>query len=403
MRFREFGTSSKQRWFHGTPDAREVEKQGGFTDRTVSVSYIKDLKKYSEIMQQMEDAREKDKDMYFSLLKEIPQFKGTYTYKKPLFLSDHYGVAKTYADPRRAFDYQGAVERVFEVDVQCDRIVEIAAPGEIFRFISVDRVRRGFINSGVSQPEIDALIAMFNFYIDDNKGIQTDVIAAIGNWLKFDCIDVKGVLDSYHGGTTKSTVRMVLDPRKARVKVKEGSPDTIAGSYTPDLVFSKQWLCETLSQLLNGQSAGTIYALGSWYGNIGVFLQKANIVFDHLVLIEQEREKLEASKRLLPTLMDDGMVSFVLGDATSIEYPQNCTIINTSGNEMSNDWLENTPFGTCVVIQGRNNTTSPVPTQTQTLREFDATFPLSRTLYLNEIELSDPGVSYSRFMKIGIR
>ncbi len=49
------------------------------------------------------------------------------------------------------------------------------------------------------------------------KGIRTDDIAAIGNWLKFDCIDVVGVLDSYRGGKESSTVRMVLDPTKAKV------------------------------------------------------------------------------------------------------------------------------------------------------------------------------------------
>ena len=59
---------------------------------------------------------------------------------------------------------------------------------------------------------------MFNYYISDNKGIQTDVIAAIGNYLGFDCIDVIGVLDSYHGGTVKSTVRMVLNPSNVRIK-----------------------------------------------------------------------------------------------------------------------------------------------------------------------------------------
>jgi hypothetical protein len=79
-------------------------------------------------------------------------------------------------------------------------------------------VKKGFINSGVSEEEVDRLISMFNYYISDSKGIKTDVIAAIGNWLDFDCIDVIGVLDSYHGGTVKSTVRMVLDPTIVKIK-----------------------------------------------------------------------------------------------------------------------------------------------------------------------------------------
>ena len=133
-------------------------------------------------------------------------------------MSDKHSIAKTYADPKRAFDYQNALEKVFEVAVDCDKIAKIVATGDRFRFISIDKVRQGFINSGVSLEEIDKLISMFNYYISDNKGIQTDVIAAIGNYLGFDCIDVIGVLDSYHGGTVRSTVRMVLNPSNVRIK-----------------------------------------------------------------------------------------------------------------------------------------------------------------------------------------
>jgi len=59
---------------------------------------------------------------------------------------------------------------------------------------------------------------MFNFYVKENYGIQTDVIAAIGDWLGLDCIDVIGVIDSYQGGNTKSTVRIVLDVDKVKIK-----------------------------------------------------------------------------------------------------------------------------------------------------------------------------------------
>lgn len=54
---------------------------------------------------------------------------------------------------------------------------------------------------------------MFNYYISDRKGIQTNVVAAMGKWLGFDSIDVVGILDSYHGGSVQSTVKMVFDPR----------------------------------------------------------------------------------------------------------------------------------------------------------------------------------------------
>ncbi len=209
----------RESWFHGTPDSREIEKEGGFKHKTMRVNYVKDLKKFKDTEQKMIEAREHgDDDLYFKLLDKIIDFKEYYEYKKPLFLTDKYDVAKTYADPRRAFDYQAAIEKVYEVEVDCEKIVKIDATGDRFKFISTDKVKNGFVNAGIPEDEIDRAISMFNYYIPDNKGIKTDVIAAIGNWFDFDCIDVIGVFDSYHGGKIKSTVRMVLDPTKVKIK-----------------------------------------------------------------------------------------------------------------------------------------------------------------------------------------
>lgn len=207
-----------ENWYHGTPDAREIEKEGGFTHKTMKVDYVKDPEGLKKLQQDIQIAYKNDRNLYFELLDKVDDFKEYFTYKKPLFLTDKYSVAKTYADPQRAFDYQNAVEKVYEVDVNCNKMVKIVATGDMFRFISIDKVKKGFINSGVSEEEVDRLISMFNYYISDSKGIKTDVIAAIGNWLDFDCIDVIGVLDSYHGGTVKSTVRMVLDPTIVKIK-----------------------------------------------------------------------------------------------------------------------------------------------------------------------------------------
>lgn len=206
-------------WYHGTPDGREIEKEGGFSDKTMSVKYITDIDAYNNLLIDIQNSRENsDMNLYHKLLNKVDKYKKDFVYKKPLFLTDNYSVAKTYANPNRAFDYQNAIEKVYEVDVNnCSKVVEIIATGDRFRFISIDKVKRGFMNSGISENEIDKLISMFNYYISD-KGIKTDVIAAIGNWLGFDCIDVIGVLDSYQGGNVKSTVRMVLNPSNVKLK-----------------------------------------------------------------------------------------------------------------------------------------------------------------------------------------
>ena len=204
-------------WYHGTADSREIEKLGGFNDRFMSVDYITDLDKYNQLMIKLKETRNTNEKEYFRLLDLVGNYKKQFKYNKPIFLTDSLSVAKTYADDKRAFDYQNAEEKVYEVDVDCNKVVKISAYGDRFRYINIDKVKNGFINAGVSEDEITNLINKFNFY-SNNKGIQTDVIAGIGSWLKFDCIDVMGVLDSYQGGNVKSTVRMVLNPSKIRIK-----------------------------------------------------------------------------------------------------------------------------------------------------------------------------------------
>ena len=210
-----------EQWYHGTPDVRELEKMGGFTQKHLVVDYINDIDGLQKLNSEMQNARDNgDEKLYHRLLNNVDNFKETYKYNKPIFLTDKYSVAKSYANPQRAFDYQGAVEKIIEVEVDCNKLVKINAFGDRFRFIAINKVKQGFINAGVSEQEIDTLINRFNYYIPQNKGIQTDVIAAIGNWLGFDCIDVVGVLDSYDGGTIKSTVRMVLKPNNIKIKNK---------------------------------------------------------------------------------------------------------------------------------------------------------------------------------------
>ncbi len=212
-------SSSNTIWYHGTPDSREVEKLG-FVDKTLSVEYVSEPLLLKAHQEKMNIARKNgDDNTYFKLLDDVANFKKIHTFKKPIFLSDNYSVAKTYANPKRAFDYQNAVEKVFTIDCEnCNKIVKISAFGDRFRFISVEKVKEGFINSGISEEEIDKCIDMFNFYVKDNAGIKTDTIAAIADYLGFDCVDVMGVLDSYEGGTLKSTVRMVLSPEKLKIK-----------------------------------------------------------------------------------------------------------------------------------------------------------------------------------------
>lgn len=225
MNLREFikkalheSVNNKKIWYHGTADSRNLEAAGGFHDKITSVEYVENPDEYFKHLANLQSARtEGNEKTYFQLLDKTSEYLKRFSYNSPVFLTDVHSVAKTYANPKRAFDYQGAIEKVYQVEVECNNVVTIIATGDRFRFIGIDKVKSGFINAGVPENTINRLIEMFNYTVSDNKGIKTDTIAAIGKWLNFDCIDVVGVLDSYQGGTTKSTVRMVLNPSKIKL------------------------------------------------------------------------------------------------------------------------------------------------------------------------------------------
>jgi len=214
-------------WYHGTPDVRELEKQG-FISRNQTVDYIKNLEGYYSIQNKIKKARESgNKDLYFNLLDQVDEFKETYKFRKPVFLTNIYNVAKTYANPKRASDYQNAVGKVLKVVLDEGSLVTIDATGDRFRFISTDKVKKGFINAGISSDKINEIIEKLTFYQQNKSNIKTDSIAVLGEWFDFDYIDVIGVLDSYEGGSIKSTVRMVFDTSK--IKIVDNMNENIKG------------------------------------------------------------------------------------------------------------------------------------------------------------------------------
>jgi hypothetical protein len=184
---------------------------------------------------------------------------------------------------------------------------------------------------------------------------------------------------------------------------REASPNTWEGSFTPDLVTSKTWLVKHLKRELDGRSAGDIYVLGSWWGNLGVFIQQSAIEFDNLIMVERHKYLLDSTRSLLDNLWDQGRLKLVHSRAELVKYPnQPVTVINTSCNDMTDAWLEPVPDGSLVVMQGRNNIPAPKIT-TKYADEFYMRFDLKDTVYQGQRMLKDPETSYSRYMKIGYK
>jgi len=180
----------------------------------------------------------------------------------------------------------------------------------------------------------------------------------------------------------------------------ETSPDTLEGSFTDDLIQSKTWLCKKLKEGLKGKCARTIYVLGSWYGNLAMLLQKEGIVFDEIVLVENDEDKLRASAQLLKPFFKPGKLVFLNTDARDVIYDKPGIIINTSVNDMKPSWYDVVPDGYRVIIQGRDQADGAV-TKIADMEQFDDMFAMRKVNYLGTRDFTDPETRYSRYMKIG--
>lgn len=184
--------------------------------------------------------------------------------------------------------------------------------------------------------------------------------------------------------------------------VQEASPNTLAGSFTDDLIDSKLWLCSKLKQGLGNNCARTIYILGSWYGNLALLIKSAGIVFDKIVLIDTDESVLYTSEKFLQPFFEPGQLVFINTDASDVIYDCPGIVINTSVNDMNIDWYDNVPKGMRVIVQARNGT-EIATTRIADMEQFDDMFPMQVVSYLGSKDQQDPEVEYTRFMKIGLR
>lgn len=182
----------------------------------------------------------------------------------------------------------------------------------------------------------------------------------------------------------------------------ETSPDTLEGSFTDDLIQSKTWLCKKLKEGLGGKCARTIYLLGSWYGNLALLLQREGIIFDEIVLVENDEEKLRASQKLLKPFFKPGKLIFLNTDARDMIYDKPGIIINTSVNDMKPSWYDIVPDGYRVIVQGRDQANNAV-NKIADMKQFDDMFAMSKVNYLGKRDFEDPETRYTRYMKIGVK
>jgi hypothetical protein len=175
------------------------------------------------------------------------------------------------------------------------------------------------------------------------------------------------------------------------MKLVEFSPNTLAGSFTEDLVISKLWLIKEVEKI--HKKFNTIYVLGSWYGNLSLFLLHKHIQFKKIINVDIDKKSLVTGQKLAKRLGVADKIDLMIKDANTLDYQQAVSpslVINTSCNDMDNaGWFDNIPKGTLVALQTRDDT----------LDEYD----FSKVLYQGERDLTDPETKYTRHMVIGIK
>ena len=182
--------------------------------------------------------------------------------------------------------------------------------------------------------------------------------------------------------------------------LEESSGSSLEGSFTRDLVFSKYWLMHELSKIQPHIS--TMYVLGSWYGNLALFLNRyPRVQVDHIINVEIDQERLNTGEYIL-NQVGARNVEHMLKDANRLDYRQldsDGAVVNTSLTEMSDtDWFKHIPSGTLVVLQARDHNPDQQFRSTQDIQQ---KFPLSQVLYSGSLALQDPETEYTRFMIIG--
>ena len=184
--------------------------------------------------------------------------------------------------------------------------------------------------------------------------------------------------------------------------VNESSGYSLKGSFTHDLIKSKVWLLDQLAHI--APKVGTVYVLGSWYGNLGVLLALDPVIrYKQLINVETDEKFLHASERIHNHL-GMGNTEYMLKDANDLDYQQLSTdgvVINTSLTDMPGQaWFDRIPAGTLVVMQSRDNDPGNAAHSTQDIID---RFPLSEIIYDGELKLHDPETEYTRYMVIGIK
>ena len=178
------------------------------------------------------------------------------------------------------------------------------------------------------------------------------------------------------------------------MRLREFTPDTLAGSFDRGLIFNKLWLIHELATIKDTFS--TIYILGSWYGNLSILLARSDIDYKHIVNVDTDAKRVRQGQAIAKQMHVADRIEPMVADANELDYRQldsNGLVVNCSIHDMPNSgWFDHIPRGVMVALQSRTDIDHNINS-----------YALKTILYDGTKQLADPETEYTSLLRIGIR
>lgn len=175
-------------------------------------------------------------------------------------------------------------------------------------------------------------------------------------------------------------------------------------------IKSKIWLCETLEPILPKNAK--IAILGSWYNLLGfMLLIRKNAQIHKITGVDLDTEAIEIADKVCDMWkIESNLVTNIAMDACDFDLSGYDVIINCSVEHIDSDkWFENIKPGTLVCLQSSDVTDQykdnlwHIVNPNHNLEEFKNKYPLSHTIFNDELKIEYDTWGYKRLMLIGIK
>lgn len=174
-------------------------------------------------------------------------------------------------------------------------------------------------------------------------------------------------------------------------------------SFASGQIGSKIWLCEELER--TGWSSQLTWIYGGWYATTAMLLRsRGRFRADRIESFDIDPACEEIADRINDTWTWRNQFKAYTKDCNQIRDIQADLIINTATEHFeSNEWWDNIPPGTRVVLQSNDMPHEDHVAQVRSVRQLINLYPLKKLDFYGALYFDYPENSFTRFMTIGVK